>query len=385
MKYHNPYARIQVYHSWLINNKFYTPLDEVYDYGISLARLAEITSIPINVIRQDFVCMLQWQNSISLTLNKLSKKSSDTADFTRNTVISFPEDDEVYRSLKDTYHLEELYEQLMSDEFPTEFEELLLKGLLDTVPFYIDKDITNATYQLSLSQEEYAALGAFNENSLVLQKSIQKLKHSYTNSYHIKDSYLFTHQYMDLNKKLDCLNNAIENGNCLDIKYRTSKGKIISFLFMPLKIVYDADENLYSVLSIYENSVRIHRLDHILSLKESNKKIEKPNEDLLNIYPNVWGNCFSDMPEYVKVRFYNEGNVWDKVKKELATRTNGKLYEKDGFLYYEDMVYGINKFRSWIYGYGSSAIVLEPESLQKHILDSLNVRKTGEGSDFKFV
>ena len=40
MKYHNPYARIQVYHSWLINNKFYTPLDEDYDYGISLARLA---------------------------------------------------------------------------------------------------------------------------------------------------------------------------------------------------------------------------------------------------------------------------------------------------------------------------------------------------------
>ena len=99
------------------------------------------------------------------------------------------------------------------------------------------------------------------------------------------------------------------------------------------------------------------------------------DESLLDIYPNVCWNCFSDEPEQVKVRFYNEANVWNKVKKELANRVNGKLYEKDGYLYYEDIVYGISKFRSWLYGYGSSAIVLEPESLRKHIIDSLRERE----------
>ena len=69
---------------------------------------------------------------------------------------------------------------------------------------------------------------------------------------------------------------------------------------------------------------------------------------------------------------------------KLARKTNSKLYEEDGLLYFENMVYDLNKLCSQIYGYGSSAIVLDPESLQKHILISLNARKTDEDSDFKF-
>ena len=42
---------------------------------------------------------------------------------------------------------------------------------------------------------------------------------------------------------------------------------------------------------------------------------------------------------------------------------------------YEDTVYGISKFRPWIYGFGSSAIVLEPVSLREHIIQSLKERK----------
>ena len=91
--------------------------------------------------------------------------------------------------------------------------------------------------------------------------------------------------------------------------------------------------------------------------------------------PQVWGNCFTDSPEHVKVRFYNEANVWEKVRRDLACRKKGQLYEKDGFLYYEDTVYGISKFRPWIYGFGSSAIVLEPVSLREHIIQSLKERK----------
>ncbi len=41
-------------------------------------------------------------------------------------------------------------------------------------------------------------------------------------------------------------------------------------------------------------------------------------------------------------------------------------------LLYEDIVYGINSFRTWIYGYGSPAIVLDPKELREHIIESLN-------------
>ena len=70
----------------------------------------------------------------------------------------------------------------------------------------------------------------------------------------------------------------------------------------------------------------------------------------------------------------NVANVFNKVRKELSCRTNGQLYEKDGFLYYEDDVYGIDKFRSWIFSYGRAAIVLEPEVLCTQIITSLKDR-----------
>ena len=95
------------------------------------------------------------------------------------------------------------------------------------------------------------------------------------------------------------------------------------------------------------------------------------------IAPNVWGNnfsCTSDQTADVKVKFFNVANVHEKVRKQLACRTNGKLTEKDGCLYYEDKVYGLSRFRSWIYGYGRAAVVLKPESLRKDIINSLKKR-----------
>lgn len=135
-------------------------------------------------------------------------------------------------------------------------------------------------------------------------------------------------------------------------------------------------DNLYCVLSVSENKIQVYRLDRILDLRPGTEKVDAGDSSIIDsIAPQVWGNCFSEKPEHIKVKFYNEANVWEKVKRDLACRTKGKLYEKDGYLYYEDTVYGISKFRPWIYGFGSSAIVQEPKSLRDHIIKSLKERK----------
>ena len=51
------------------------------------------------------------------------------------------------------------------------------------------------------------------------------------------------------------------------------------------------------------------------------------------------------------------------------------MYEKDDCLYYEDIVYGIEGFKNYIFSYGSSAIVLEPKHLQDDIIKSLKERE----------
>ena len=383
MNYYNPYLRLQTYHTWLMNDIENTSLVYDYDLGISMQKLHEITHIPLAVIRKDFLTMFQWQSNLARSV----KKSDFYDELEKMSILSFDHDNEAYETADQHHKLSDLYENLMTTHFPEQFQTLLLDGSFDHLPIYLEYNI-GETYYLALSSDESAALQMLDEESLYKRDStdtsihpdIQKLGKLYTNSYKIKDSYLYTHQYTMLNskltlhKKLDLLNQSITQQTCLLMKYQSSKNHIQEFVFRPLKISYDADENLYAVLSIYNDAIQVHRLDRILSLEKSDTQLPAPDIKKLDIYPNVWGNGFADKPEYVKIKFYNEANVWRKVRKELAYRTNGKLYEKDGFLYYEDTIYGINKFHAWIRGYGSSAIVLEPKSLQDKILESLRIR-----------
>lgn len=385
MNYHNPYLRLQTYHIWLINDIENTSLVDEYTLGISMQKLHEITQIPLTVIRKDFLTIFQWQSTLARSIQK-----SDFYDALENMfLLSFDTDNESYKEIDNkiykesnrNYYLSTLYDNLMTTHFPEEFQTLLLAGTLDHLPIYLEYNL-GETYYLTLSSDESAALQMLDKEAIdtSIHPDIQRLGNLYTNSYMIKDSYLYTHQYtmqnslLTLHKKLDLLNEAITEQTCLLMKYQSSKNHIHEFVFRPLKISYDADENLYAVLSIYNDTIQVHRLDRMISLEKSQMQLPVPDMKKLDIYPNVWGNSFSDTPEFVKVKFYNEANVWRKVYKELAYRTNGTLYEKDGFLYYEDTVYGINKFHAWIRGYGSSAIVLEPKSLQEQILESLRIR-----------
>lgn len=365
MDKHNPYLRLQTYYSWFINDKKKCWVDSDFERGTSINSLHEKLNIPISIIRQDILCIFKWQRDIRAFFSKkeILGEEDDRAE------ISFYDDDEYQMINK--YDVEDLLDNFIylgSDKF----EKLLVEGAFDDLPIVLEKE--KNIYRFPLSPEEAVALWNL-DITKVVELNRNEFARTYIDFYDIKDSYLYTNQYMDLNSKLEKINQAIAEKRCLDIVYISSAGKIKEFCFRPLKITYDTDEDVYAILSVYNGRVQVHRLDRIQDIKESDKKIEDCDESMLDIYPNVWGNCFSDEPEHVKVRFYNEAKVWDKVRKELANRVNGKLYEKDGYLYYEDTVYGVSKFRTWIYGYGSSAVVLEPESLRQHIIDSLKERQ----------
>lgn len=365
----NPFVRLQTYYGWFrfINVKQSSCESDSFESGISIKHLHKTLNIPIAVIRKDILCIFKWQRSIDddfLVNKELAGKIEDAP-----RILFDYEDDNYF--INNKYNIEEIYDEFCC--FGSEkFEEMLIEGDFDDIPIMLYEKENMCT--LSLSQDEAVALW-----NLGITKEVKlnrsEFDRAYIDFYDVKNSYLFTNQYMDLNAKLEKINCAINEKKCLDIIYRVSINRTIKFYFRPLKITYDADEAVYAVLSIYKGRVQVHRLDRIESINEIDREITDCDESLLDIYPNVWGNCFSDEPEHVKVRFYNEANVWNKVRKDLANRVNGKLYEENGYLYYEDTVYGISKFRSWLYSYGSSAIVLEPESLRRHIIDSLKERQ----------
>ena len=85
----------------------------------------------------------------------------------------------------------------------------------------------------------------------------------------------------------------------------------------------------------------------------------------------IWGfefnTCHDDKGKLVegtvvKVRFYDEANVINKATRELTHRNPIELFKDDsGSLIFSDEVYGIDSFLNWIYSFGSSAQILEPQ------------------------
>ncbi|MBR1470484.1 MAG: WYL domain-containing protein [Lachnospiraceae bacterium] len=189
----------------------------------------------------------------------------------------------------------------------------------------------------------------------------------------IKDSYRFIiSDEKQIRDMLYEIRNAIKAHK--KIKVRLKKEKKV-YVIMPVKLLYDATENLYAVLFCENDEIRAFRADQLETVQVE-KKCDWPDdiENKLAVIHNLWGLDIHDQPLKVKVKIYamhGRGNVGRSVRKDLENRKNGKLYEKGGFLYYEDIVYGKEAFLRWVFSYGSSMVVEKPAALRKEIVSIL--------------
>ncbi len=363
--YRNPYSRLSAYYMVFSHDD----ADDVCEMRMSVKRIHDLTGIPLKILRRDMLFLYQWQAS-----------------------IMFDEDSDAYKTAERQYGLENL--SLLEDgHIQPMLERLFLDGRLDDIPLFLTH--VSSKYEIGLTPDEAAALyssypqgtdsGQGESKYSSLYHSISK---TYLKKYLIKDSYRYYHycsyhrsidgKMSTINEALYAVNLAINNKKRLTIQYRVPPGPTQEINCMPLKIAYDSVENQYAILSAAQDQIMVYYFDYITSIctqknKSALDKAADIDASLLSRAPHVWGMDFNGSPEHVKIRFYHEANVWKKVRKDLSYR-QGKLYEEDGYLYYEDTVYGIEKLKTWILGYGRSAIVLEPESLRRQIMDSLQKR-----------
>lgn len=245
--------------------------------------------------------------------------------------------------------------------------ELICQGIFDKEPLTLTEGDNYASLCLPLTTDEYQALkrnknitfGALSEKDSPLL---------------IKDSYMFNSHSFSLYDVLLDITAAISLHRSMTFGYKDSHGIRTTETITPIKLLYDSFENIYAVGTLKEDKIYIYRLDRILNIADI--KYGKPSniaidDSAFSIYPQVWGLDFWAEPVTVKVRFANEANVFRKVKKDLSYRTLGKVYEKDNYLYYEDTIYGINKFKTWLYSYGSSAVLISPQNVRDEIITSL--------------
>lgn len=128
--------------------------------------------------------------------------------------------------------LDELYDNYM-DAVPgndsiQKFEQLITDGILDAVPiiFYDTDASTPNTWTLPLTPDEAAALQSFYSDETDSLSVFDRLKKTYADTYAIKDSYLYTHNYNNsLNDLLFKINTAIDCHSCLYMKYYSRREK----------------------------------------------------------------------------------------------------------------------------------------------------------------
>jgi hypothetical protein len=172
------------------------------------------------------------------------------------------------------------------------------------------------------------------------------------------------------NYKLCQISMAVSNKKSLMVKYKNKAGVAKDFKIEPLAVVFYEFDNILYVIGQYNNSITTYRLDRILHIKETNDSfIPLIGFDIKKYSSQVWG-MEQGEGKRVKIKFMNTGNVIYKVKRDLECRKNKKITEYPEHMIYEDMVIGINSFKSWLRTYGGAAIVLEPEELRRDMIDS---------------
>jgi predicted DNA-binding transcriptional regulator YafY len=75
----------------------------------------------------------------------------------------------------------------------------------------------------------------------------------------------------------------------------------------------------------------------------------------------------------VRIRFFTEGNVLARLRRETAHRDKARLTEEagGGSVIYTDEVSGRHELRVWVRSFGRSAEVLEPEQLRREVVESV--------------
>lgn len=153
--------------------------------------------------------------------------------------------------------------------------------------------------------------------------------------------------------------------------YARNLQQVVQWLLWPLGLVFFTSNAAWYLIARREDTAEIVacHLDRVRRLQVTEQSFDYPSDFSLENYLRLrWGMDLG-APETVRVHFYDEAGVWEKVRREFARRGMEGLKElSGGVLEYHGPVYGVNNFARWVLSFGSSAVVLEPDWLREKML-----------------
>lgn len=342
------------------------------DFDSSPENISKALKLPVEQIRQDFLALLSIKEISSNLYFDLQDFNEDSAKISK----------------------EQLNKQLLS-------------GTLDHVPLCIDETVlymnleSDSEIPIWLSYIEFMQLKTQFPNLYVptIKKAGVRIKNP-TPAFSLNTNTIIEYA--------DNLNTAIERNACVSFRYRPASvskefGTINScphhisqdVTVYPQYLYHDTDKNLiYCVALEIEDqgngqnsdsiciSYKIFRLDRISryynkafstpALSEFPAEISQEVKKICQKLDYMWGmSSFQEEPVPVKIRiFANTPNIISKIKAETSQRKYGKLTKDEIGYIYTDTIIGTDNFRSWLRGYGSSVVVMEPQFLADEMKES---------------
>ena len=181
---------------------------------------------------------------------------------------------------------------------------------------------------------------------------------------------------------LDSVETAISDKLCIEFDYITGTVTSCHFTASPARIGFDASESQYVLIAFIKKKPRCFDMEKLSNIKVSRMAYEI-NEDFFDKADKVWGfeydkcldtDCKQQKPTRISVKFYDEANVLEKLKRDLTYRNPIDLEAlPSGEIVYTDDVYGLESFKKWVYSYGSSAEILKPKKLREEFAKELEV------------
>lgn len=246
----------------------------------------------------------------------------------------------------------------------------ILSGLYDDTKFVLEDSFLNydkesGEYMLALSSEEYTHLNEF----LVKQGTpLQKMD----GLFKVKNSLEIIQREAVL--KYDVLD-RIKDGTCIKFEYTNKKtGSTDWVKIKPKWINYNSDTGF---MYIVDADGYKYKADRIKGLKiydlEKGEKVDKKPK-----IKKEWVEVVIYIP---KIEGYD--NLIYKIKDDVRRRNMDPSYnvddhfseDADKYIYRDRIEKGdMGNFKSWIYSYGSSFIVMEPKDLRQQVIDSYKAR-----------
>lgn len=327
-----------------MNTMMYKPIERMITYralfngedGLSLSEVSSLSAIPIAIVRNDFAKLI---SSSLFGLDLYDTDDDDIADMPNTK-------------------LKKMFSDGMFDDTVFNVLDYAINDNSDTITVPVNIDEYIAYYNLAEQKS--------------LPKKVSDEQTFVTSTIRYKK---YVHEFTpDTIEKLEITEGAISDHYSIRITYAEPLSKSDTLTVIPLKIGFDATDNKYALISLYNNQIRVFDFDYIGTDIRYDTKVASPriSNDIEKVAANVWGvefdKCFDDNfnlvnPVQVTVRFFDEANVINKLKRDLTFRNSKPIKEESGSYLYTDYVYGTDSFIKWLCSYGSSAMLISPQNL----------------------